>query len=197
MAKKRRLTREESKAQTRAQLLHAANRLFLRKGFVATSLAEIAEEAALTKGAVYSNFASKEDLFLALLEHGVEDGFADHDRVAPPAPKWRDGTGLQNDLPTLGHMALFLEVTAVAMRNPTTRELVRTHNDAFFDELGRGLAHLFGTTVDDPSTLGFIAQSLYAGMAMHLAFDDGADAAAMFDRAREMLEGLARSLGPR
>ncbi|MEY2426563.1 MAG: hypothetical protein QOI61_2135, partial [Actinomycetota bacterium] len=67
MARKR-LTREESKAKTRQELIRAANRLFLRNGYVATSLANIAEEAALTKGAVYSNFESKEDLFLALLQ---------------------------------------------------------------------------------------------------------------------------------
>src|SRR5580765_1647639 len=65
---RRRLTREESQARTRAELLRAAYRLFLRDGFVATSLAAIAEEAGVTKGAVYSNFESKEDLFLAMLQ---------------------------------------------------------------------------------------------------------------------------------
>jgi len=68
MAPKKRLTREESKARTRSELLRAASRLFVRNGFVATSLSDIAEEAALTKGAVYSNFDSKEELFLALLQ---------------------------------------------------------------------------------------------------------------------------------
>src|SRR5687768_14502723 len=68
MSPRRRLTREESKARTRQELLRAASRLFLRNGFVATSLADIAEEAGLTKGAVYSNFESKEDLFVAVLQ---------------------------------------------------------------------------------------------------------------------------------
>jgi AcrR family transcriptional regulator len=42
--------------------------VFARRGFVAASLDEVAEEAGLTKGAVYSNFESKEDLFQAVLD---------------------------------------------------------------------------------------------------------------------------------
>ena len=63
-----RLTREEKKARTRAQLIDAAAAVFARRGFVAASLDEVAEEAGLTKGAVYSNFESKEDLFEAVLD---------------------------------------------------------------------------------------------------------------------------------
>lgn len=63
-----RLTREEKKARTRAQLIDAAAPVFARRGFVAASLDEVAEEAGLTKGAVYSNFASKEELFQAVIE---------------------------------------------------------------------------------------------------------------------------------
>jgi AcrR family transcriptional regulator len=63
-----RLTREEKKARTRERLLEAAAAVFARRGFAAASLDEVAEEAGLTKGAVYSNFANKEDLVLAVLE---------------------------------------------------------------------------------------------------------------------------------
>ncbi len=63
-----RLTREEKKARTRAQLIDAAATVFARRGYVAASLDEVAEEAGLTKGAVYSNFAGKEDLFQAVIE---------------------------------------------------------------------------------------------------------------------------------
>ena len=67
-----RLTREEKKARTRAQLIDAAATVFARRGFVAASLDEVAEEAGLTKGAVYSNFDSKEDLVRAVLEERLE-----------------------------------------------------------------------------------------------------------------------------
>jgi AcrR family transcriptional regulator len=63
-----RLTREEKKARTRAQLIAAAATVFARRGYVAASLDEVAEEAGLTKGAVYSNFDSKEELFQAVID---------------------------------------------------------------------------------------------------------------------------------
>lgn len=55
-------SREENKARNRKKLLDAAGTLIARKGAVATSLDAIAEKAGLTKGAVYSNFRSKEVL---------------------------------------------------------------------------------------------------------------------------------------
>jgi AcrR family transcriptional regulator len=61
-------TRSERKAGTRAELLAAARRVFLARGFHGATLDEIAEEAGYTKGAVYSNFHGKDDLFLALLD---------------------------------------------------------------------------------------------------------------------------------
>jgi len=61
-------SREEKKAQTRAKLLDAAAVVFARKGFNGASLDDVAEEAGLTKGAVYSNFAGKSDLIQALIE---------------------------------------------------------------------------------------------------------------------------------
>ncbi|WP_439816046.1 TetR/AcrR family transcriptional regulator [Zavarzinia sp. CC-PAN008] len=50
--------------ETREAILEAAARVFLEKGFQAASLNEIAEAAGFTKGAVYSNFSGKDDLFL-------------------------------------------------------------------------------------------------------------------------------------
>ena len=63
-----RLTRDESRRRTRTLLLDAAERVFARRGYRGASLDEIADEAGFSKGAVYSNFANKEDLFLALLD---------------------------------------------------------------------------------------------------------------------------------
>jgi AcrR family transcriptional regulator len=60
--------REEKKAATREALLAAATKVFARQGYVAASVDEVAWEAGLTKGAVYSNFASKDALFAAVIE---------------------------------------------------------------------------------------------------------------------------------
>jgi|SRR5947209_1280615 len=66
-----RITRAESQAQTRAELLAAAARVFERRGYERASIAEIADEAGYSHGAVYSNFEGKEDLFLALYKERV------------------------------------------------------------------------------------------------------------------------------
>jgi AcrR family transcriptional regulator len=55
----------------RRRLLDAAMAVFTRDGFRAATLDDIAAEAGLTKGAIYSNFSGKRELFLALLEEQV------------------------------------------------------------------------------------------------------------------------------
>jgi AcrR family transcriptional regulator len=63
-----RLTRAERRQQTRDRLLDAAGQVFARRGFHAATVDEVADAAGYTKGAVYSNFATKDELFLALLD---------------------------------------------------------------------------------------------------------------------------------
>jgi len=63
--------RQDQQAKTRADLLDAAARLFARRGYHGAKLEEIAAAAGLTTGAIYSNFASKEGLFLALADQEV------------------------------------------------------------------------------------------------------------------------------
>lgn len=68
----KRLTRKESQHQTRQQLLEAAARVFSLRGYHAASVDEIAAEAGFSKGAVYSNFDSKEDVLLELIDQRFE-----------------------------------------------------------------------------------------------------------------------------
>lgn len=62
-----RLSRVESQAVTRERLLASARQVFLRVGYVRATIDVIADEAGYSKGAVYSNFESKEAIFLELL----------------------------------------------------------------------------------------------------------------------------------
>jgi AcrR family transcriptional regulator len=64
---RRRLTRAEAQAQTRRRVLEAAAEVFGEHGFRAASLNDVADRAGHTIGAVYSNFASKDELFRALM----------------------------------------------------------------------------------------------------------------------------------
>ena len=66
-----RLTRDQRRLQTRGRLLDAAGQVFARRGFHAATVDEVADAAGYTKGAVYSNFANKDALFLALLDQRV------------------------------------------------------------------------------------------------------------------------------
>ncbi len=63
-----RMSRAESQAQTRETLVRTATRAFLRDGYRATSLEQVADEAGFSKGAVYSNFRNKNELCLAVLD---------------------------------------------------------------------------------------------------------------------------------
>ena len=70
-------TQEERRAETRAQLLHAAADLFAHKGFHATSAEAVAGAADRTTGALYDHFGGKEGLLVALLELWIEQTVVD------------------------------------------------------------------------------------------------------------------------
>ena len=76
-----RLTRKERQQRTRSHLLEAAGTVFARRGFAHASVDQVAAEAGYTKGAFYANFASKEELFLALLEERFEGRVAALDEI--------------------------------------------------------------------------------------------------------------------
>jgi AcrR family transcriptional regulator len=65
---RRRLTREDKRQANRARILQAARKVFAQRGYHGATIAQIADEAGLSNGAVYYNFTNKEDLFLALLD---------------------------------------------------------------------------------------------------------------------------------
>ncbi|MGQ0432503.1 MAG: TetR/AcrR family transcriptional regulator [Microthrixaceae bacterium] len=91
MSTRGRLTRTETKAATRGRLLHAAMTIFAKEGFEGSSVKRIADEAGYTTGALYAHFASKEDLFLTLLEERYETKLTDvAELVATPDHQARD-----------------------------------------------------------------------------------------------------------
>jgi AcrR family transcriptional regulator len=72
---RKRLTREDSRDQTTQRLLAAAQKLIAKKGLAATSVEDIAAAAGYSRGAFYSNFDGKSDLFIELLRR-------DHERAS-------------------------------------------------------------------------------------------------------------------
>ncbi len=65
------------RARTRERLLDAAFEVFAEHGFAASSVEQIAEHAGFTRGAFYSNFSTKEELFMALVDRGREQWLAE------------------------------------------------------------------------------------------------------------------------
>lgn len=82
---------QERTGITRARLIQSAEKVFARDGFEAAKLEDIAKDAGYTRGAVYANFDSKEDLFLALLEREISSRIAalerEMDKVHEPEEK--------------------------------------------------------------------------------------------------------------
>jgi AcrR family transcriptional regulator len=70
---RKRLTREESRDQTRTRLLEAGATIIAKKGLAGSSVEDIAAHAGYTRGAFYSNFKSKHDLFIDLLRRDHMD----------------------------------------------------------------------------------------------------------------------------
>ncbi len=140
------LTPERRRQQTRDHLLAAAAEVFAERGFHGASLDEVAAVAGFTKGAVYSNFKNKEDLFLALFKANFDremDALRATltDSKAPPENRISDFVGLIRDQTKQSgsnFSVLYQEFWLYAARNPVVREqLIRID-----DEGARALAQI-------------------------------------------------------
>ncbi|MFF4169497.1 TetR/AcrR family transcriptional regulator [Streptomyces sp. NPDC001744] len=133
------------RSRTRAALLEAALEAFAEHGFHATTIEGICERAGYTRGAYYSNFASKEELFLALFdEHS--------DRTVRRLAEAIDA--LPADEYTLTRLAelasrvepderdwylVTTEFTLHAIRDPGTARVLARHDERLRAEIARGL----------------------------------------------------------
>jgi AcrR family transcriptional regulator len=142
-----RLSRAERRAQTREELLTAAEACFVSHGFHATSVDQVAERAGYTKGAVYSNFASKEDLFFAVYERRVEQALTE---VVPALRQ----AGLEHAFDSLatatidrrdredGWLAVFFEFWGHVVRHPELRERFAAIHARFLEPLAEAVQQL-------------------------------------------------------
>jgi AcrR family transcriptional regulator len=131
----RRLSRKEQQAETRRRLLDAAQRVFLRRGLQGSSVEEIAAEAGFTRGAFYSNFKSKEEVFVELLQDRVYKRYgemAEEAQARPGTPRERLRWGVERVRDVQKGEAgswlfrLWLECLTQAARDEEFRELAAT-----------------------------------------------------------------------
>jgi AcrR family transcriptional regulator len=81
------LTRAQQQTLTRERLLAAAERVLARHGYGGASIDLVTAEAGYSKGAIYSNFESKEAVFLELLRVYMERDMAELGRIVGLAPR--------------------------------------------------------------------------------------------------------------
>lgn len=186
----RRLTREQAKAHTRGQLLAAAERLFIRDGYHATTLEAVAEQAGYTKGAVYSAFESKADLFLAVFDGVVDRRLREiaalFERNPTPGSKLAALASRPIDERNQASFLLALEFWLYARGEP---ELLRR----FAEHYGRLRAGIAELTAPAPARAGGLDAHEWATVT--LALTNGISLERMIDPAGVPADLMARALG--
>ena len=173
-----RISRKESQARTRDRLIAVGRTHFLRDGLSGATAEQIAEEAGFTRGALYANFAGKEDLFLAVIQSSVDAELANLRTILHSGQPPRERLRLLRE--SFGNLSinqewvlLEAELQTHALRYPAIREAFRRHlqqriMDAaeLLRETSRDLGHGLRAT---PEQIAMVMGSLLQGMAVRLA----------------------------
>jgi len=164
----RQRVRRPPREQTRREILDAATRAFAERGYHGASVEAVAAEAGLTSGAVYSNFNSKEDLFLTLYEERLAarardlraavEGVGDVTGVLPAAAS--NVTEMFEASPEW--LLLYFEFALHAARDPTFAHRFRDLRRRGLDELTRGIAAGLARAGADPAPAARIARGARA-----------------------------------
>ena len=185
--------RSERRLRTRDELIDAATRVFARRGFHGASVDDVAAEAGYTTGAIYSNFAGKEDLFLSAFEHQV----ARHARevteavgergTAGAAEQWMQFLESSPDM-----FLLFVEYWAWAVRNPAHRERYAERFAAFRDTTERLIGERSTYRPRERERLALMANALTYGIAFQRLVEPDAVPDDLFaDALRRLFAGAA------
>ena len=183
-------TPRPTRSEVRRRLVDAAADVFAAKGYAASSVDDIARQAGLTKGAVYSNFKSKDDLFFELLGEQVTaridlvDSLPDSPE---PAETWLRNVGdtltaaMVNDP---GWHVLFIEFWQRSIRDDAARERFVPRRRELHDLIARTIdrrADELGLTPPLPS--GQLATAILAfsnGLAIEYMLDPDSVAPDLF-----------------
>lgn len=180
MPRKRRLTREQSRAETRERLMEAAERVFAEKGFSGASVEEISERAGYSRGAFYSNFEDKDELFLALFDRRTDAQIAEVGKLLAANPQPADFiAALRNR--SVGRASqrtwimLANEFWLYAMRNPKVRPRwaarERFERDAYKRAVVAQFQAIGVSPPGPPEQLALIVQALDTGFAWQQYLD--------------------------
>jgi AcrR family transcriptional regulator len=178
----RRLNRAQKREANRERILHAARKVFGARGFHAATIEEIADEAGLSNGAIYYNFASKGDLFFALLQERQEERIA-HLRRTLASGAGSLEAGLENEARDATRSLkesrewrlLLFEFVAHAARTPALAPKLREHKRRFRAALTDVLAErVSGRTPAMPiEDFALMVNALAEGLALEEVADPG------------------------
>jgi len=162
--------------------------VFARRGFHGASVEEVAEVAGYSKGAVYSNLASKDELFLAVLQDRMRSQIEFLERLTEQAKAEPGGSLVPPDLDwlVLKWYLLAFEFWLHALRNPAVGERLAEVYRHFRAQLAPLLAPFVGEGLEAPE-LASAAIALYEGLALQRHLDPGA---VPVDLSVRVLEGL-------
>jgi AcrR family transcriptional regulator len=193
---RKRLTRQESQARTRALLLEVATAEFLAHGYTGTSLERIAELAGFSKGAVYGNFAGKEELALAVLENHffallqkfvgefAAGGDTIEDRLAV-LERWLETLLADDDWQVFA-----VEFAVHTRRNPKIQQQLaereRMVRAAVTTLLSQQIQQLGVKPVLPPEQLGIVLVSVVGGIAVQRLIDPTIPASLVTDAVRAL-----------
>lgn len=175
---RRRLTREDKRRANQGRILQAARKVFAQHGYHGATIGEIADEAGLSNGAVYYNFANKEDLFLALLDEWRAELIRDVEtavgRAGSAEPEHSFQDEMRHVIETLKRgrewRLLLFEFVTYAARNPEFRARFAAGRQNFKAALASALAdrvaaHHLQPAVS-PGQLAVLVTALVNGLAM-------------------------------
>jgi AcrR family transcriptional regulator len=195
----RRLTREEARQRTRERLLDAAADVFKRLGYHGASLEAVAEAAGYTKGAVYSNFDTKADLFMALLDRYVRAETAGQellfagmtiDEAIDSLEAIFDRQIRSDPLWTVLRMEFWL----VASRDPEVRQRLTADAETYRQRAGKlidqMLARADRTAPFTGRELGILLNALATGIAVQIQHEPDAVDPKLLVRAARVLAGI-------
>lgn len=159
-------SRAASQERTRQRLLDAAGQRFERDGYFGTSLAQIAADADLTKGAVYANFESKADLFQAVRQdwslrglRGLRElaaaleGVSDLDVWIDLVSAWVATLGGESDRHLSAYAEFLVEAASTAATAAASREPYRANRALVAQIVTAELARVSGIEAD-PDRIG-------------------------------------------
>jgi len=192
MKARKRLTREESKELTRLRLIEAAERLFIRKGFDSASVDEISEAAGYSRGAFYSNFEDKDQVFLAVLDRSrpkaLEDIFQQASGPSEQIAAVKEW--FSNQWRLTDFIALRMEFSRRAFRDRSVRmhlaELLRQELETYSASVGRLLGAKAEVAAERPESVVLVLVAVALGVGI-LAVDSDPEREHMYAEAAALV----------